>query len=282
MKLQTATFPFEFLTDCFSGTAEGKLATQSELRVPPIRGHVRMWHVSAFGIDSCNEIWGSTAGDGAGSRVAMKLTELPPPSTVGSDVLPHKDNERQRGSRPALVAGSRAALELTRLPLCDDTQWDRAQDAVKLWLLLGTLGLRSARAAGSVWPIDDAKVPWVPTDAAALKKRLTTLGLKNNSVALIGVGKTKTAADLRTTASDTVSDRAVFGGINERAPSPTRFKVILLGAENCLVATAPHRSTVMSPGKTMTLIQRAEDLLNNRKPQPVRWHALGSWIHLIP
>jgi hypothetical protein len=104
MKLQTATFPFEFLTDCFSGTAEGKNATLSELRVPPIRGHVRMWHVATFGIASCNETWGSTAGDGAGSRVAMKITKLPRTSTTCSDILPHKDNERHRGSLSAVTS----------------------------------------------------------------------------------------------------------------------------------------------------------------------------------
>ena len=273
MKLLNAIFPFEFLTDCFSGTAEGKLATHSELRVPPIRGHVRMWHVAAFGINSCNEVWGSTAGDGAGSRVAMKLTELPQASAAGSDVLPHKDNERHRGSRPALSAGSRATLELTCLPLCDQAQWDKAQQAVKLWLLLGTLGLRSARAAGSVWPIEDPVKPWVPNDAATLKKTLTALGLGRQSVALIGEGKGSTARDLRTTASDTVNERTVFGGINDRAPSPTRFKVISLGTGQCLLANAAQN--------VPSTLTRAESLLC-RKPQPARWVALGAWNHLLP
>ena len=271
--LPTATFEFEFLTPCFSGTAEGKNATFSELRVPPIRGHIRMWHITAFGATDANAIWGSTSGDGSGSRVAVALASKPGRSDKESDILPHKENERHRGSRVALPAGSRAAIVLTRLPACTGTQWENAVNATKLWLLLGTLGLRSARAAGSVWPLDDPAEPWVPKDASTLKTTLTSLGLNKHSVALIGAGNGKSASELRTTASDTVSDRTIFGGINDRAPSPTRFKIITLAGGHCLLVNAPRQ--------TPSILQRAEDMLN-RKPKPERWKALDTWNHLIP
>ena len=247
MKLLNAIFPFEFLTDCFSGTAEGKLATHSELRVPPIRGHVRMWHVAAFGINSCNEVWGSTAGDGAGSRVAMKLTELAPASTQTSLVLPHKDNPNHRGPRAALPAGGKATLSLTRFPLCNQDQWDKAQKAVKLWLLLGTLGLRSARAAGSVWPIDDPVNPWVPNDEVALRKAFIILGytkiVQIADASILHHAKIKhedsDAAKLRCAASDTVDGSPhYFGGIKpSRKPSPLKMKVIRLGTDYRLLLT---------------------------------------------
>lgn len=179
-------------------------------------------------------------------------------------------------SRPALPAGSHAAIELTRLPLCNEDQWIAAQKAVKLWLILGTLGLRSARAAGSVWPIDDLEKPWVPKDAATLKSLLVSLGLERTSIALVGEGMKHSYEKLRTTASDTVSDRQVFGAINdragERAPSPTRFKVIRMDDGYCLLANSPRNSPSM--------LCRAEQLLNS-KPQPDRWTALGPWNHLI-
>ncbi len=265
MKLSAATFEFEFLTDCFSGTAEGKEARESELRVPPIRGHVRLWHIAAFGARSCAEVWSSTAGEGAGSRVGLRLAAAPPPSANPSALLPHKD--RQGGARPALEAGTRATLELTRLPLCRDDHWAKAQAAVRLWLLLGTLGLRSNRAAGSVWPADP------PADAATLKAELTRLGLTRTAVALIGTGAGKSAADLRTTASDTVEDRRgdVFGQSSPRKPSPVRFKVVRLGDSFALLANAPEAG----------LLARAEEMLM-RKPRPERWRALGAWLRLLP
>lgn len=264
MKLPAATFTFEFLTDCFSGTAEGKEARESILRVPPIRGHVRAWHAHAFGPASCNEIWGSTAGNGSGSFVAMRLIAPPPPSEHRSDILPHKD---RGGSRAALIAGTRASLELTRLPLCDNGQWAKAQAAVRLWLLLGGLGLRSARAAGSVWPVE----PSPPADAGAFRAELGRLGLQRTAVALIGEGAGKLATDLRQTASDTVNDRAVFGQSNPRTPSPVRFKVIRLGDGDCLLAHAPDAQCLTN----------AETLLNN-KPSPARWRAMGPWRLLVP
>lgn len=262
MKLPTVTYEFEFLTDCFSGTAEGKEARHSELRVPPIRGHVRMWHNMAFGAESCHAVWGNTSGDGTGSRVAMRFLELPPVSKELSEVLPHKN--KQGGKRPALPAGTRATLELTRLPHCTAAQWEIAQKATKLWLLLGTLGLRSARAAGSVWPVAD----WVPADAKALRDILASLGLKNLEVALIGEAADKTAAELRATASDTVANhRDVFGdsGKNSRLPSPTCFKVIRLGPSLCLLAHAPRG-----------ILAQAQTLLQ-QKPAPKRWLELGEW-----
>jgi len=234
MKLDTATFPFEFLTDCFSGTAEGKYASSSVLRVPPIRGHVRMWHITAFGAASSNEIWGNTAGDGEGIRVSMKLTIQPPASEQKSEILPHKDNPNHRGPRPALPAGSRATVELTRLPLCDGDQWIKAQSATKLWLLLGTLGLRSARAAGSVWPEGE----WAPANENDLKNQLASLGFRH-SVRLADASLGNSARELRRAASDTVSGSPqYFGDIKAtRKPSPLKMKVVRLGEDLRLLLT---------------------------------------------
>jgi hypothetical protein len=275
--LPVHTFDFEFLTPCFSGTAEGKNADSSILRVPPIRGHIRMWHVGLFGADDANAIWGSTAGDGCGSKVGVALKASPPASVTKAEILPHKDNANHRGPRVALPAGSRATLVLTRLPGCSSTQWEHAEKATKLWLLLGTLGLRANRAAGSIWPIGD----WVPLDTAGLKTEIQNLSLTNWSVAVVGAGKNKTQEQLREVASDTVSERTVFGGINERKPSPTKFKVARLAAELVLLAASECKPIVLGPGRTPTLLQRAESLLA-AKPDPQRWLDMGAWNHVLP
>lgn len=241
--LPTHTFDFEFLTPCFSGTAEGKNADSSILRVPPIRGHIRMWHVSLFGAADANTVWGSTAGDGCGSKVGVALKTSPPASKTTAEILPHKDNANHRGPRVSLPSGSRATLILTRLPGCTKDNWDHAERATKVWLLLGTLGLRSARAAGSVWPNGS----WVPQDTAALKSALAALGYKQpvqqvDSTILsderMSYEKNE-ALKLRHAASDTVGGSSqYFGDIRPaRKPSPLKMKVARLGGSPVLLLT---------------------------------------------
>jgi hypothetical protein len=277
MHLQHEDYTFTLLTPCFSGTALGKADDHAEMRIPPIRGHIRFWHRVLFGPGDCNRVWGSTAGDqGNGSRISVRfigsvsIKHASPKPTM----LPHKDKPNQTGPRPALAAGESFTLRLQRLVGCTAADWDHAQRAVKLWLLLGGLGLRSNRAAGSVWPKDD----WAPQSADALKTTLQSLGLQKWAVALVGEAvseeKRKSADELRETASDTIQGNPhqnVFGGIRPRAPSPTKFKVIRLASGPCLLACAP----------TSSILQEAERLLN-AKPNATRWKALGTWNYILP
>lgn len=293
MKLQTADFTFTLLTPCFSGTALGKLADHAEMRIPPIRGHVRFWHRALFGAEDCNRVWGSTNGDeGHGSRVALRFVgsistqHAEPKSTM----LPHKENPNQRGPRPALAAAQSFTVCLQRLVGCTKDDWDHAQRAMKLWLLLGCLGLRSNRAAGSVWPEAWPGDPALPQSAEDLKSALKTLGLRNWSVALAGLRAGKTENELRETASDTITGnphRTIFGGISPREPSPTKFKVALLAAkagqhpEPCLLAAAPNRTLLLN-GNTQSILRHAESLLRAKRDSRQRWPALGPWLHLLP
>lgn len=259
MKLQTVHCPFSFLTDCFSGNAEGKDSKQSALRVPPIRGHVRTWHQLAFGLDSCNRVWGSSAGNGEGSRVSVALKTGVEPSSATSEILPHSEDRKKRGNRPCIPAGQKASIEIIRLPLCSNEDWDKAQKAVRLWLLLGSLGLRSNRAAGSVWP---AEQPRTPND---LREAINDLGLRRLQIALIGLGKHLNTSDLRKAASDTVSQPDIFGTTKPRTPSPTKFKVVAFEEGPCLLAMAPE--------KAPDFIRRAEEALCDK----ARWRELGAW-----
>lgn len=250
--LPTHTFDFEFLTPCFSGTAEGKNADSSVLRVPPIRGHIRMWHVSLFGAADANTVWGSTAGDGCGSKVGVAFKTSPPASKTTAEILPHKDNANHRGPRVSLPSGSRATLILTRLPGCKKDDWDHAERATKVWLLLGTLGLRSARAAGSVWPNGS----WVPQDTAALKSALAALGYKQpvqqvDSTILSDKRmsyENNEALKLRHAASDTVGGSSqYFGDIRPtRKPSPLKMKVARLGGSPVLLLTGLSASEMIA------------------------------------
>jgi hypothetical protein len=297
MQLQHADYAFTLLTPCFSGTALGKLDDHAEMRIPPLRGHIRFWHRALFDAADCNRVWGSTSGnDGQGSRVSLRFvgsvstTHANPKPTL----LPHKPEpppgkSDPRGPRPGLAAGENFTFRLQRLVGCTAADWDHAQRAIKLWLLLGCLGLRSNRAAGSVWPENWQGHPAVPQTIADLKSVLQDLGLRNWSVAIVGLGAGKSAADLRETASDTIKGNPyqdVFGGIGPRHPSPTKFKVASLAAKPgqsqqlCLLATAPARQIAVN-GASQTILRHAEQLLLG-KPQPARWKALGPWQPVLP
>ncbi len=279
MQLKTIEFPFTLLTPCFSGTALGKDAPQAEMRVPPIRGHIRSWHRILCGSENANRVWGSANGNnGSGSRVGLRVSGSPMSSGEKAAILPHKSGGNS-GSRPSLPPSNSETpaytLTLQRWVGCTHDDWNQAQAATKLWLLLGCLGLRSNRAAGSVWPNGD----WVPDGEGSFKTMLASLGLSRVGVALIGLNANVSPAELRRTASDTVNDKSVFGGISPRAPSPTRFKVIQLGAAYCLLAIAP--TTGAGVGTQSAKLQRAEQLLNG-KPDARRWKALGAWTYLFP
>ena len=165
MILPTKTYPFKLLTACFCGGADNQLAP-AEMRVPSIRGQVRAWHREISGAETVNRIWGSTDGEGGASRVALvwDASILPRQAQPKPHILPHKN----QGPRPALAAGQSFTLTLQRLIGCSTDDWVGAQNAVKLWLLIGCLGLRANRAAGSVWPVGD----WVPQTSEKLGETL--------------------------------------------------------------------------------------------------------------
>jgi len=242
MKLPTVAYPFTFLTACFSGTWQGKDARESELRVPAIRGHLRVWHRALFQASDANRVWGNAAGnEGSGSRVGITLKNAPANSNATAPTLPHKEEAFKRGPRVALPANTKATLILQRLPGCTVIDWDHAKKAAQLWLLLGSLGNRSNRAAGSAWP-DDATAP---ASAADLRGQLTALGC-NWALALAPVSIGTTWESLREAASDTPAVTASYGSSNPRTPSPTHFKVVRFGNELRLLVFAKESSRLAS------------------------------------
>lgn len=268
MQLPTLDFPFVLLTPCFSGTAEGREARISELRTPPIRGHLRVWHRAAFGNPSVNRVWGSTDGhEGSGSRVAVRILDHPGPSESPALLLPHKTKDR--GPRPALPANATATFRLQRLPACTDDDWAKAGIAAQLWLVGGALGCRSNRAAGSVWPTADG-TPRTPEELTRVLAPILAAPRSPWGAALIGENAGNPWQVLRETASDTPKGPAhLFGNAKPREPSHVRFKVVRLDSGLCLLALAPSRN----------LIADAEAALL-AKPDPHRWEALGSWRRL--
>ena len=249
MILPAEKYSFKLLTACFCGGADNQTAP-AEMRVPSIRGQVRAWHRELAGVDTVNRIWGSTAGESGASRAALIWDASVPPRQAQPrpTILPHKN----QGLRPALAAGQSFTLTLQRLIGCSPGDWSAAQNAVKLWLLIGCLGLRANRAAGSVWPVGG----WVPQTSAQLAQTLQGLGFRWPTQLVDTLAGTN-AEELRRLASDTVKGhRNLFGEIKPRIPSPTKFKVIELAGQPRLLVTAPPsvnlataRSALSGPNK---------------------------------
>lgn len=236
MKLATESHPFTLLTPAIIGGAEGKFAP-AEMRVASIRGQVRWWHRKTGLIPSFNDVWGQTDGAVIASKVSLVLDPSTPASHLDASILPHK----QSATRDAIAPCQSFTLTLRRLVGCGDAHWSAARKAVKLWLLLGGLGLRVNRAAGSVWPLGD----WVPQDEEAFKSLLQDLGY-TQPVQLAAAGLASTPQDLRHHASDTVKGSPhLFGEIQpQRKPSPLKMKVIRFGEQYRLLLTGLDASNM--------------------------------------
>jgi hypothetical protein len=259
MKLLTVEYHFRLLTPCFSGTALGQDGL-AEMRVPAIRGHIRFWHREQFDTASANRIWGSTSGNnGQASRIAVRLASGVATSKTPAPLLPHKPSDP--GYRAALSTNDVFTFHLQRLVSCTNADWKQADVATQLWLLVGCLGLRSNRGAGSVWPMGQ----WVPKTANDLKQFMNRSGFRW-AVALVGEGSGKPPDELRQTASDTIRGNPVqdiFGGINPRQSSPTKFKIIRLNNDYCILAIAPKQEILQSAERHLKSKHKAE-----------RWQAL--------
>ena len=232
MILPTEKYFFKLLTACFCGGADNQ-AAPAEMRVPSIRGQVREWHRQVSETETVNRVWGNTGGETRASRVALiwDASLSPRQAQPKPYILPHKS----QGGRPALAAGQSFTLTLQRLIGCSTGDWTAAQNAVKLWLLIGCLGLRANRAAGSVWPVGD----WVPQTPSQLGATLRSLGFRW-PVQLVETPAGTKADELRRLASNTVKGHPrIFGDIKPRIPSPTKFKVIELAGQPRLMVTAP-------------------------------------------
>jgi hypothetical protein len=256
VKLASFDYPFVLLTPCFCGGADNR--GPAEMRVASIRGQVRFWHRQIADAAAVNRIWGATEGQNVGSsKVSLTLDRQFKSGVADKDqqpILPHKGGGG--GRRPAIPAGEAFALTLRRLPGCADLDWTAAQRAVKLWLLLGGLGLRCNRAAGAVWPSGD----WVPKTETELANALRQLGCRW-AVTLVDAAPGGDATALRRAASDTVENLGVFGSIRPRTPSPTKMKVVRLGGQCRLLLTARKTDT----------LKQAEQLLKTKPLGRTPW-----------
>lgn len=212
------------LTPGFCGGAD---QNQPEIRAASIRGHIRRWHTVLFNEIDMKQVWGSMGG--GASKIQLRVEVLT--SSNRSDVLlPHKTQG----------AGMRSSLKSefsVHLASRDRAALTRAYKSLELWSLLGALGTRANRAAGSVWP-DEA-----PYDLATLETQILSFGCRLDIRVSQEVGPVEA---LRKSASDTLAIPYLFGSANPRKESPVKLKVIELSDGFHLLAWAAQNGVIDS------------------------------------
>lgn len=236
--METREMEIKFLSPCFCGGAD---QNAPELRAPSIRGHLRRWHTRLFNETDMKVVWGSVGG--GASRIQLRV-ETFGQSIHSSPLLPHK----QQGNSPrnGLVAGTFNVLLSSRHAM----DLDRAEKSLKLWSLLGALGTRANRAAGSVWPVVDA-----PRTPVSLGSELKDLGFSKGQIRI--AKEAGTADELRKAASDTLSVPHLFGSAKPRKESPLKIKMVELSDGLHLLLFAEQNGVIDSA---------LQELCKRRKP----------------
>lgn len=220
------TYPLQLLTPCFNGGARPR--EQAELRVPSIRGQIRRWYSMATPTGREDALFGGVAGQASRSTVTFRIGEQPH-SQKTAPMLPHKNGG---GGRPALDP-----QPFDLICRCKDSTFAEVDRAVRIWVLLGGLGARCNRAAGSVWFGEGA-----PGSVEDLRQTLCALNLPGTWD--VRVAAVESFSRGRTIASDTVDGSPhLLGGIKpQRKDSPIKFKVLDLGGQPCLLMFAPQQT----------------------------------------
>lgn len=224
---------FELLTPCFCA---GAYRDKPEMRMPSIRGQLRFWarllfhdanreitrraEIALFGGIKASSLPTGLrfSQDAVASRFVLNVALRRAAEARPFCMCPH---DVRKGSRNALPPGNLYDLDWSQRASEGSGSEDDLQKVLQCWLLLGGLGGRCNRAAGSIWPctFKPSKTEFV--DAVG------NLGLPRDvKVAVLESGDTN-AEVLREIATNTVIVRGTqpLGGIDPRKASPLKLKL---------------------------------------------------------
>jgi len=207
MKERIKEYRVTLLTPCFCKVGKGK----PEIRGASVRGMIREWCRLLGGKPEA--VWGGTGGNSSKVALEVKCDNL---ATKTYPLLPHK--EKGGGIEKAIEHNETFQLKLSRLVGCSDRAWNMAKTDLENWLVIGCLGQRANRAAGSVW-CDDLGI----NDVAGLRDYVAKL---KGSFCI--TSSFHSGLEARATASDTTKNIKLFGSFNPRKPSPVKMKIVQL------------------------------------------------------
>ena len=247
---------FELLSDTFShGAYQTQDFNRPELRSPSVKGMIRWWH-EALGhpINDSRSIFGSISNrrentTNLASPVSIRVSLENEEVSQRTEFMPHKGN--RGGHKQAIRPGTRYQLQITpRRGGLNESLESQLKRAVKAWLLLGAIGQRSNRAAGSIlWD-------QTPASQADFEKTASDiLGDCKISFAILDQAFTNNI-EARSVAGDFLAEGAFqgtapfgsAGGFDrstnrriERKPSPLKLKCLKIDDEIRLMAVWDHR-----------------------------------------
>jgi CRISPR type III-B/RAMP module RAMP protein Cmr1 len=229
-----------------------------EIRPASIRGQLRWW-MEALGYGpAVATIFGTTAGDqGTASKVRVRVDGVSGP-IARKCCTQHKD----WSVKTCYDAGTTFYLEIAerRNGLNEEERLILTM-TVEAWLLLGTLGGRGTRAAGSL-----ARVDQVLTEGE-WKERCIALLKRSNFQLRLGREAFKAEADARHIVCDTLHETAFqdhkpLGGIGGgRKTSPLRMRVVRFADAP---PETPYRIAALWTLADRGPLQRAIQVLCNR------------------
>lgn len=206
--MKNAEVKIQFVTPCIMSGADQQKA---EFRAPSIRGNLRWW-MRALGSsnDEVNAIFGSANGNnGMRSRVIVRDTTTTPIPTLSQNMQgltgstapdyflwPLRRTEKDEHKRGVIPDNTVVSFSITVRNFGDVQKDEKEKEfferamknferALKAFLLFGSLGTRSRRCYGSIWPteviIDGQK--WdIPRTPEKLKAVAEELQLKNKKI----------------------------------------------------------------------------------------------------
>ncbi|MCB1244343.1 MAG: type III-B CRISPR module RAMP protein Cmr1 [Verrucomicrobiales bacterium] len=282
-----SSFDIRFITPLFS---RGMYENLAEVRPPSIRGHLRWWFRALGGnLADENAVFGGIHGTARASRVIVRVSGVAGRQD-NADTLIHKHGREARPRMSFLPGASFTLHLLPRLGGPDGPHLSQFERALKAWLLMGSLGLRATRGAGSfVYDLGpDASGPVPPASAEVFEKQFAEL-LEGTQIqgALLG-SVYPTAESARWDCSDTLGGRSDRRGTDDlavlshplgsikpvRKTSPLRFRVVALEGRFRILALWDARTSVTH--NSLGDLHGAIRLLVERKP------ALGKQLEASP
>lgn len=181
-----ADIKFEIITPCILAGADQKKA---EMRIPSIRGQLRWWS-RALGYEDMPEVFGGAGDKNAKASILIirDLTESLKWDVKNGVELSGKKFDYflwpMRGTRHDPSAGNRGVISADQeihIAISEKklkTDVTLPEEVLKSFLLLGSLGTRSRRAYGSIYPTDviiDGETWNIPSTIDELKSELDSI-----------------------------------------------------------------------------------------------------------